>query len=78
MDYRNGGGSGIRTHGRLPYTRFRIERLKPDSAIPPFFEKLQTRLAVRLTHEGWARKWRSLWQEAYAETRLASKMLGAA
>ncbi len=32
----DGGGSGIRTHGRLPYTRFRIERLKPDSAIPPF------------------------------------------
>ena len=31
----NGGGSGIRTHGSLHYTRFRIERLKPGSAIPP-------------------------------------------
>ena len=31
----NGGRSGIRTHGRLPYTRFRVERLRPDSAILP-------------------------------------------
>ena len=30
-----GGGSGIRTHGYLRITRFRIERLKPGSAIPP-------------------------------------------
>ena len=32
-----GGESGIRTHGTAlgQYTRFRVERLQPDSAISP-------------------------------------------
>src|SRR5438552_10324389 len=32
-----GGRGGIRTHGELPHTRFRVECLKPDSATLPFF-----------------------------------------
>ena len=30
-----GGRGGIRTRGRLPYVRFRVECLKPDSATLP-------------------------------------------
>jgi hypothetical protein len=31
-----GGESGIRTHGALRHTRFRVVRLRPDSAISPY------------------------------------------
>ena len=40
LEWGSGGGSGIRTHGYLRITRFRIERLKPGSAIPPGSGKL--------------------------------------
>ncbi len=52
---RNGGGSGIRTHGRLPYTRFRIERLKPDSAIPPLVNYSPCRFTSRMPVRHWHR-----------------------
>ena len=38
---KNGGGSGIRTHGNLRYGGFQDRCLKPDSTIPPLKKEKQ-------------------------------------
>ena len=39
MERGSGGRGGIRTRGRFPYVRFRVECLKPDSATLPCVNK---------------------------------------
>ena len=39
LNWKNGGRGGIRTRGRFPYVRFRVECLKPDSATLPCVNK---------------------------------------